>query len=67
MVTSSGRLACTLERLSHLKGFKFTLSAPPKPSAGWMLAETFLTSEFEPGCRSQPKVDRIREYEALGQ
>lgn len=32
-----------------------------------MLAETFLTSEFEPGCRSQPKVDRIREYEALGQ
>ena len=32
-----------------------------------MLADTFLTSEFEPGCRSQPKVDRIREYEALGQ
>lgn len=28
------------------------------------LAETFLTSEFEPGCASQPKVDRIREYEA---
>lgn len=27
------------------------------------LAETFLTSEFEPGCASQPKVDRIR---ALG-
>ena len=25
------------------------------------LAETFLTSEFEPGCASQPKVDRIRE------
>ena len=30
------------------------------------LAETFLTSEFEPGCASQPKVDRIREYEATG-
>ena len=30
------------------------------------LAETFLTSEFEPGCPSQPKVDRIREYEATG-
>ena len=28
------------------------------------LAETFLTSEFEPGCASQPKVDRMREYEA---
>ena len=28
------------------------------------LAETFLTSEFEPGCASQPKVDRIRELEA---
>lgn len=27
------------------------------------LAETFLTSEFEPGCASQPKVDRIREIE----
>lgn len=48
MVTSSGRLACTLERLSHLKGFKFTLSAPPKPSAGWMLAETFLVASGDP-------------------
>ena len=28
------------------------------------LAEEFLTSEFEPGCSSQPKVDRIREYES---
>ena len=28
------------------------------------LAEEFLTKEFEPGCASQPKVDRIREYEA---
>jgi len=28
------------------------------------LAEVFLTSEFEVGCPSQPKVDRIREYEA---
>ena len=28
------------------------------------LAETFLTSEFEPGCASQPKFDRMREYEA---
>lgn len=27
------------------------------------LAETFLTSEFEPGCASQPKVDRITQYE----
>ena len=27
------------------------------------LAETFLTSEFEPGCASQPKVDGIRAYE----
>ena len=27
------------------------------------LAETFLTSEFEPGCASQPKVDGIRSYE----
>ncbi|NLU52143.1 MAG: RpiB/LacA/LacB family sugar-phosphate isomerase [Clostridiaceae bacterium] len=27
------------------------------------LVETFLTSEFEPGCPSQPKVDRICEYE----
>lgn len=27
------------------------------------LAETFLTSEFEPGCSSQPKVDGIRAYE----
>ena len=25
-----------------------------------MLAETFLTSEFEPGCPSQPKVDAMR-------
>ena len=28
------------------------------------LAEVFLTSEFETGCASQPKVDRIREYES---
>lgn len=28
------------------------------------LVEVFLTSEFEQGCSSQPKVDRIREYEA---
>jgi ribose 5-phosphate isomerase B len=28
------------------------------------LADVFLTSEFEPGCASQPKVDRIREYES---
>jgi ribose 5-phosphate isomerase B len=28
------------------------------------LVEVFLTSEFEPGCASQPKVDRIREYES---
>jgi ribose 5-phosphate isomerase B len=27
------------------------------------LAEEFLVSEFEQGCASQPKVDRIREYE----
>ena len=27
------------------------------------LAETFLSSEFEPGCASQPKVDQIRAYE----
>jgi len=27
------------------------------------LAEIFLTSEFEPGSSSQPKVDRLREYE----
>ena len=27
------------------------------------LAETFLTSEFEVGSASQPKVDRMREYE----
>ena len=27
------------------------------------LAEEFLTAEFEPGCASQPKVDKIREYE----
>ncbi len=27
------------------------------------LVDVFLTSEFEPGCASQPKVDRIREYE----
>ena len=27
------------------------------------LVETFLTSEFEPGCSSQPKVDQIRKYE----
>lgn len=31
------------------------------------LAETFLTSEFEPGCPSQPKVDRIYEYEKMEQ
>ena len=28
------------------------------------LAETFLTSEFTPGCPSQPKVDRISLYES---
>ena len=28
------------------------------------LAETFLTAEFEPGCSSQPKVDRYRAFEA---
>lgn len=28
------------------------------------LVEVFLTSEFEQGCASQPKVDRISEYEA---
>jgi ribose 5-phosphate isomerase B len=27
------------------------------------LAETFLTSEFVPGCASQPKVDQIHAYE----
>lgn len=27
------------------------------------LVEIFLTSEFEPGSSSQPKVDRLREYE----
>ncbi len=27
------------------------------------LVDTFLTSEFQPGCTSQPKVDKIREYE----
>ena len=27
------------------------------------LAEEFLTDEFEPGCASQPKVDRIRQFE----
>jgi ribose 5-phosphate isomerase B len=27
------------------------------------LVEVFLASEFEPGCSSQPKVDRIREFE----
>jgi ribose 5-phosphate isomerase B len=27
------------------------------------LAEVFLTNEFVPHCSSQPKVDRIREYE----
>ena len=27
------------------------------------LAEEFLTAEFEPGCASQPKVDKIREFE----
>ncbi|MGI5963732.1 MAG: RpiB/LacA/LacB family sugar-phosphate isomerase [Lawsonibacter sp.] len=27
------------------------------------LAETFLTSEFSPGCSSQPKVDQIIAYE----
>lgn len=27
------------------------------------LAEEFLTSEFEPGCALQSKVDKIREYE----
>ncbi|MGE5496061.1 MAG: RpiB/LacA/LacB family sugar-phosphate isomerase [Burkholderiales bacterium] len=31
------------------------------------LAEVFLTSEFEKGCASQPKVDRIHEYEAAQQ
>lgn len=29
------------------------------------LAEVFLTSEFTQGCSSQPKVDRIREYESV--
>ena len=28
-----------------------------------MLAETFLTNEFVPGCASQPKVDRFHEYD----
>lgn len=28
------------------------------------MVEVFLTSEFEPGCASQPKVDRIRHYES---
>lgn len=28
-----------------------------------VLAEVFLTNEFVPHCASQPKVDRIREYE----
>lgn len=28
-----------------------------------MIAETFLSSEFDPGGRSQPKVDRIEAYE----
>ena len=27
------------------------------------LADEFLNAEFEPGCASQPKVDKIREYE----
>ena len=27
------------------------------------IAETFLSSEFDPGGRSQPKVDRIEAYE----
>ena len=27
------------------------------------LAEVFLTSEFTPGCASQPKVDKIHEFE----
>ena len=27
------------------------------------LAETFLSSEFIPGCASQPKIDRIAAYE----
>ena len=27
------------------------------------LAETFLSSEFTPGCASQPKIDRIAAYE----
>jgi ribose 5-phosphate isomerase B len=31
------------------------------------LTEVFLTSEFEPGSSSQPKVDRIREYEAVNE
>ena len=47
-----GRLACTQERLSHLKGFKFTLSAPPNPSAGWTLAETFLVASGDLGLTS---------------
>lgn len=29
------------------------------------LVEVFLTSEFEPGCSSQPKVDRVRQYESI--
>lgn len=29
------------------------------------LAEVFLTSEFEPGCASQIKVDRVRYYDNL--
>lgn len=29
------------------------------------LVEVFLDSEFEAGCSSQPKVDRIREYESV--
>ncbi len=28
------------------------------------LAMTFLTSEFEPGCASEPKVMRVKEYES---
>ena len=31
------------------------------------LAEEFLTNEFEPGCTSQQKVDRIRELEGISQ
>jgi ribose 5-phosphate isomerase B len=31
------------------------------------LAEVFLTSEFESGCSSQPKIERIREYEAVNE